>query len=46
MRKEYKRPEIDITSIRNTDVVTLSVATPPIFDAKDDAGVNKSDIPF
>lgn len=46
MKKEYMTPDIEFTSIKNADVITLSVAATSTYDAGSAIGINSSVIPF
>ncbi len=46
MKNQYTKPEVEIISIQNKDVITLSVGNPGMFNAGSNAGVSKDEIPF
>lgn len=46
MKKEYMTPDIEFTSIKNADVITLSVAAINMYDAGSASGIDSAVIPF
>ena len=44
MKKDYAKPEMEITSIKTADVITVSIV--PTFNAGNAEGISSSEIPF